>query len=312
MKDERRPAPPLRVVELVRLYLHHAQDYYKTSRHAANLRSALARFAISLPPTFHAQDIARHHVKSWISDLAAVPLSRTYCNKCLAYVKLMFRWALEEQLLDLDVVHQVLSVQPLKPNRSPAREPEPRNPVELDRVLRTLPHLQQTPRDIILLLALTGARVGELCTLKQSEILDTDNPAAPLIAVPALHKTAHHGKSRTIPFKPEACIILDRYRRPLLFEDFVFCAPRSIEHYKPLSVAQAVRRACKKAGVPLWSPHQVRHTVATIVRDRLSLDAAAALLGHADTRTTARYAKPTIDAAAAAVAALPGLQEARR
>jgi integrase len=55
----------------------------------------------------------------------------------------------------------------------------------------------------------------------------------------------------------------------------------------------------------------VRHTVATIVRDRLSLDAAAALLGHADTRTTARYAKPTIAAAAAAVAALPGMEASR-
>jgi integrase len=39
------------------------------------------------------------------------------------------------------------------------------------------------------------------------------------------------------------------------------CAPR--DHYDDRGYRQAVIRACRRAGVPLWSPGQLRHTAAT-------------------------------------------------
>ncbi|GAG16145.1 unnamed protein product, partial [marine sediment metagenome] len=42
----------------------------------------------------------------------------------------------------------------------------------------------------------------------------------------------------------------------------------------------AIARACKKAEVPHWHPHQLRHNCATKVRRLYGLDGAIAVLGH--------------------------------
>ena len=47
--------------------------------------------------------------------------------------------------------------------------------------------------------------------------------------------------------------------------------------------------ACKRAGVPHWSPNQLRHSAATKIYDRFGLDQAQAVLGHDDPKTTLMY-----------------------
>jgi integrase len=46
-----------------------------------------------------------------------------------------------------------------------------------------------------------------------------------------------------------------------------------------------------------WTPLQLRHTSATLIRARFDLDAAAVILGHADPKTTLRYAEPDVEGA---------------
>ena len=61
----------------------------------------------------------------------------------------------------------------------------------------------------------------------------------------------------------------------------------------------AIQRACVKAGVPIWSPNQSRHTRATQIRAAFgSIEAAKAVLGHADTRVTEIYAERDLGLAA--------------
>ena len=54
---------------------------------------------------------------------------------------------------------------------------------------------------------------------------------------------------------------------------------------------QAIVRACRKAGVPEWTPLQLRHTTATTVRSRFGLEAAQVVLGHAKADVTQIYAE---------------------
>lgn len=54
---------------------------------------------------------------------------------------------------------------------------------------------------------------------------------------------------------------------------------------------RAVERACLAAGVPAFTPYQIRHLFAETARDEHGLDHAQAALGHTDPRTTQRYAK---------------------
>lgn len=54
--------------------------------------------------------------------------------------------------------------------------------------------------------------------------------------------------------------------------------------------AKKTRRACKRAGVPPVTFHQLRHTAASHLAQRVSLPMMGAIMGHANPATTARYA----------------------
>jgi integrase len=160
------------------------------------------------------------------------------------------------------------------------------------------------------------------------------------IHCPDRHKTAHKGKSRTIPLVAEAQQIL----APFLFRpDGVPCfsPAESAQWYRDQRTAkcktkrdqgntigtnrkanpkkqpgsmfkkdsfnQAVRRACEKAGVKRWTPYQLRHLAATELRRLAGLDGAQQLLGHSHSATTEIYAKP--DQSRAIVAAETAAKE---
>src|SRR5437762_3184938 len=63
------------------------------------------------------------------------------------------------------------------------------------------------------------------------------------------------------------------------------------ERYRVSSFALAMARGCKRAGIPHWHPHQLRHTKATEIRREAGLDVARAVLGHRSPKTTEVYAE---------------------
>lgn len=63
------------------------------------------------------------------------------------------------------------------------------------------------------------------------------------------------------------------------------------DRYDSRSYHHAVVRACERAGVPCWHPHQLRHSAATRLRREFGLDAARAVLGHSSTAVTELYAE---------------------
>jgi integrase len=63
------------------------------------------------------------------------------------------------------------------------------------------------------------------------------------------------------------------------------------DHYSATSYAFAVWKACEKAGVEHWHPHQLRHAHATEVRKLFGLEAAQVALGHSQAKVTEVYAE---------------------
>src|SRR5439155_16055275 len=61
--------------------------------------------------------------------------------------------------------------------------------------------------------------------------------------------------------------------------------------YDDSSYRQAVRRACLRAGVPIWTPNQLRHNAATNLRAQFGIENAQIPLGHKHTSTTEIYAE---------------------
>lgn len=81
----------------------------------------------------------------------------------------------------------------------------PVGPVSEDVVNATLPHLPPPVAAMVKLQLLTGARGGELMTLRPCDIdMARDVWRANL----AVHKTAHHGHARTLMFGPKAQAVL--------------------------------------------------------------------------------------------------------
>ena len=79
-------------------------------------------------------------------------------------------------------------------------------------------------------------------------------------------------------------------------------APR--DHYTVFSFGQAIRRACKKADVPHWHPHQLRHTRGTELRHELGIEMARVILGHKSLAATEIYAEKDLQSAHQIVAKL--------
>ena len=63
------------------------------------------------------------------------------------------------------------------------------------------------------------------------------------------------------------------------------------EYYKTDAYDHAIMRACDRAGVPNWTPNQLRHNAGTRIRAVYGIEAARIILGHASAVTSEIYAE---------------------
>jgi integrase len=78
------------------------------------------------------------------------------------------------------------------------------------------------------------------------------------------------------------------------------------ERYTTRSYRRAIERACDAAGVPRFSPHQLRHLAAHRIRAKHGIDGARAMLGHSLASVTERYSREVDRQTAAKIAAEMG------
>lgn len=247
---------------------------------------------------------------------------RHYANQTMNRLKRVFRWGVSEELLSVSVYEALRTVPGLKRGRSEARESEPIRPVTNEHIDAVRPFVSEEVWALIQLQLLTAARSGELLVLRPC---DLDQSAEVWTATPREHKTAHLEKARSIYFGPRAQAVI----RPFLAGrgpgEFLFSPARAEarrrermraarktplscgnstgtnreskperrprDRYDVMSYGHAIARACKKAKVEHWHPHQLRHTSATHLRREFGLDVARAILGHSSANVTGTYAE---------------------
>jgi integrase len=262
---------------------------------------------------------------------------RRYCNTQARQIVRVFRHAVSRELIGIDVVARLETLEPLRTGQSAARESERRCPVGIETVRATAKHLSPTLRAMVRLQVGTGMRPGEVFRLRPC---DVDRTGETWFYRPAHHKTAHHGITKAVPIIGDAREALTPF---LLRASDTFCfspaesmawmreqrraarktphrygngpgtnrkaSPQSQPgtHYSKEGYRQAIHRAAERAGVPKWTPYQLRHLTATAVRDALDIESAQHLLGHTKAGMTENYARVSERKAIEAAKAAPSI-----
>jgi integrase len=134
-------------------------------------------------------------------------LSRTTINKRLDYVKRVFKWAKNKELIPPAVYDAIRDVEYLR--KGEAREGEGVDPVPLEWVDAVKPHVAEPVKALIELQLLTGARPGELVGLRWTDLDRSDKDV--WWYRPEHHKTAHLDHDRDLAFGPQAQEILKKF-----------------------------------------------------------------------------------------------------
>ena len=248
--------------------------------------------------------------------------NRRYANMQTSSIRNIFKHAVSRELVDVNVLIRLQTLEPLRRGQTTAPEPIPRQPVDPKTVAATLPFLSPMVSTMVRLQLTTGMRPSEVCNIRPMDIDRTDPQV--WMYRPKNHKTAHHGRTKAVPilgdarksiepwmdrdadrflFSPKEARQwhLDRRRQNRTTPLNCGCGPgdnrksnpkRSPgDRYNKDSYRRAVQRAAMQAGVPTWTPYQLRYTAATKVRNALGIEAAQALLGHSRANMTEHYAK---------------------
>ncbi|CAN5835526.1 site-specific integrase [soil metagenome] len=313
----------LSINELILAYWRHVEGYYlkdgRPTSEQDNIRQAL-RFLRKTYGTTPAVDFGPVALKNVRQAMIEAGRSRKLINKDVNRIRQMFGWAVENELISVQVHQALRRLKGLRKGRSGAKETAPVEPVAEAAIAAVLPHLSPQVGAMIRLQHLTGARPQEVVLLRPCEV---DTSGELWLYRPPGHKTVHLDRSKLIVLGPKAQEIL----RPWLDRDpESYCfVPAEVsawqrrrsrrretsvgsaavarakppgrppgKRYTRHSYRVAVQRACRRAGIPAWSPRQLRHTRATTIRQAYGLEAAKAVLGHADTKITEIYAERDI------------------
>jgi integrase len=297
--EEPRCRSTLTVEQLALVFLDFAKSYYvkngettdQIHKIRAGLRALIHQYRGEAVSDFSPRKLKRLH-----QVLIDRELSRTYINDLIGVIKRCFKWGASEELVPVRVYEGLKTVDGLRKGRSAARETEAVQPVSRGDVEAVLPHVSKQIRAMIELQLLTGMRPGEVLILRPCDVtMRTDGVWS---YRPQSHKTEHHDQDRVIFMGERAQAILspwlDRDPHAFCFQpaesDLAKNRRRTARRYRRDSYALAIRRACERARVKSWSPNQLRHTQATLVREQFGLEAAQVILGHSRADVTQVYA----------------------
>ena len=292
------------VTVLVAEFWEWAQTHYRKAdgtptREADNFRAVLRRLRRrygALPVT--AFGPAR--LLELRGRLVADGLARRTVNAMVRRVRQAFRWGVSRELVPVEALSRLETLEPLQPGRGGRETSGSRGPVDWPLVEATLAALPPMIGAFVVVAFHTGARRGELARLTTGMI---DRSGDVWVADLTEQKTAHKGKPRRVHIGPKAQAALTPWLRPDAPGEPVF-SPLRVDarqprrkgarlpgrHYSRSALDQALRRAVKRAGVEPWTLGQLRHAAAVRITDAAGLEAARQALGHSSAAMTRHYA----------------------
>lgn len=283
-------AAGLSVAELALAWIESVRsEYRKDGRQTSYVQQCecAVRPLATIDPIPFAAEFAPAHLRAIRETWVAARFARSTCNLYTARLVAMFRWGVSHSLVSASVWHALQAVEALKAGRTAARDPAPRRPVLDDHITATLPHLAPTKPEqaakfaaMIQIQRLAGMRPGEICKLRPCDLDSNGDVWRYVVDKP---KNAHRGRKQVYYLGPRAVVILAPHLANVAPDAKVF-------PFVPNNYSSAVLGAARRAGVPHWTPHQLRHALATAVAEQFrSLSHAAAAIGDSEAVAQAVY-----------------------
>jgi integrase len=290
-------APPSTVAVVVTRFLEWAEVYYPDPRGTYQNLLTATKPLLAIYGNLAPAEFGPKKLKELQQILADEKLSRQYVNDIARRIKQCFKWAASEELIPVGIYQALATVPGIKQGRTLASEPAPRRPVAWENIEPVLPFVSATIATMLQLQWHTGARSRSVCLAKPSQFrLDV----LPWEWRPR-HKQEHTGAELVLYLGPKARALL----APLLAipgpvaDCYLFSPGKRTKRYGAFYTSQtyrqAVDRGIAKASVPEWTPHQIRHAKATLVRSAHGLEAAQAVIGHDSIDATQLYAARRTD-----------------
>lgn len=320
------------VADLILAFWRHAEEYYRSvegdaTGEADNFRPAL-RALRKLYGHTEAGSFGPRKLKAVRQVLVEQGLARTTVNQHVGRIKRVFRWGVAEELVSASVWESLRALHGLRAGQGSAREPKPVRCVSDAHVEAIRPLVASPIWGLVRLQRLTGCRSGELVRLCAA---DLNTSGETWVYEPHRHKTRHRGHQRIVYLGPKSQEVLRPFMasrslsRPLFSPRDAMreildrransrvtppnCGNRAGkkrkespqrtpgESYTVDSYRRAIVNACDQLGIPRWTPHQLRHTVATEIRSRFGIEAARIILGHSCLESTEIYAEADLNRA---------------
>ena len=135
-------------------------------------------------------------------------------------------------------------------------------------------------RILVMLLATTGLRITEAASLPRDGVN---------LGALELRVIGKGDRARVVPLLPQTAEALKEYMgRRHSDSPYLFPGKTATGYMNIHNLEKTLRRACKRAGVRPFTPHQLRHLYATeMLRGGAKLEVVARILGHASVGVTA-------------------------
>jgi hypothetical protein len=185
----------LLIVQLVAQYFPHVTAYYRKNGKPTSevniVRNALQPLLDLYGHTL-AGDFGPMALKALRTSMSSRGWCRKYVNDQVSRVKMLFRWAVENELIPASVHYGLSAVRGLRRGRSEARESSPVRPVADYLVDAVKPHVSRQIWAMVELQRITGMRSGEVTIMRGC---DLDTSGRVWVYTPATHKTEHQRTS---------------------------------------------------------------------------------------------------------------------
>lgn len=275
------------VAELSVRYLEYVRTYKRShdidERYLRN--HVLPRFG-----RLHLDQLDQAEILDWLNDkvikdgYAQATVNRWQVILC-HMIKMARKWGLPGAENPLEGVPQKKCENEIEPFLTPEEVRRLQDAVEAS------PNTQL--KFVVALLLLTGCRKRELLDAKWDEFhLDRKSWRIPM-------QRAKTAKARHVPLSKAAMEVLEQLPR---WEDCPYVVPSPTTLKPFVSIFRSWDSARKAAGLPDVRLHDLRHSAASnLVNSGQSLYVVGSILGHAQTKTTQRYAHLSNETLLAAV-----------